>query len=211
MPGTGKYGCIILTTRDWFDKCLKADCKVIHFPAGSDPRGIDKLTKGSVCLLLAKPSPKAPRSKWEFLGEFTVVKVDRVSASEFKKKYSKLAIESGGVPFPSGDQWCWVIQFSRLVKYGKLVKLGECGDIVPQNRKPLSEWRIAGFTLIRPENTDVIINSIRDKAGHVSMTPSHDKLVKMIRDIGEWMGFVVEVDEETPGGHFKLDVTWRVT
>ncbi|WP_434731289.1 hypothetical protein WLZ34_06835 [Thermogladius sp. KZ2Tp1] len=31
----------------------------------------------------------------------------------------------------------------------------------------------------------------------------------MIRDIGEWLGFVVEVNEETPDKAYKLDVTWR--
>ncbi len=209
MAEEEKYGCIVLTTQEWFNKCLSTGCKVFHFPPGRSPRGIEKLADGSICLVLARPLPRAPRSMWAFLGEFTAKKIARVSANEFIKRYSKLAVEVSGSPFPRYRQWCWVIEFSGLIKYRVPVRLGECSDIAPLGRKPLSEWAISGFTLIRPENTNAIINGIRTKAGHISAIPSHDELVKMIRDIGEWLSFVVEVNEETPDKVYKLDVTWR--
>ncbi|AFK51445.1 hypothetical protein TCELL_1022 [Thermogladius calderae 1633] len=175
--------------------------------------------------MLAKPSPRSPRNEWEFLGEFTVEKVARVDASEFEEKYCARAFEVGEAPFSRIGEWAWVIQFRGLTAYKRPVKLGECGDIVPQGRRPLSEWQIHGFTLIRPGIIDTIINGIRDKAagvlvatarfdvesprerGYISETPNHRRLVEMVRDIGEWLGFVVKVEEKTPDGLYILDVT----
>jgi hypothetical protein len=177
--------------------------------------------------VLVKPPHEAPRSEWEFLGEFTVKKVARVDASEFEEKYRARAVEVREAPFPRSGEWSWVIQFSGLTRYERPVKLGECNDIVSQKGKPLSEWQIHGFTLISPGNIDTIINGIRNKAagvlvatarfdvesprerGYTSETPSHRRLVEMIRDIGEWLGFVVKVEEKTPDGLYILDVTWR--
>ncbi|WP_434731288.1 hypothetical protein WLZ34_06830 [Thermogladius sp. KZ2Tp1] len=129
LAGAGRYGCIVLTTREWFDKCLDARCEVFQFPPGSQPPGINNLTEGSVCLVLAKPSLGSPRSEWEFLGEFTVEKVARVDAGEFEEKYRARAVEVGEAPFPRNGESTWVIQFSGLTAYERPVKLGECSDI----------------------------------------------------------------------------------
>ena len=70
---------------------------MFHFPPGRKPR-VDKLTKGSICLVLTRRGPD--RREWLFVGEFVVRGVRRVSGEEFLKRYVTGAVEVGAPPSP---------------------------------------------------------------------------------------------------------------
>ncbi|MEM2169668.1 MAG: hypothetical protein QXS79_06810 [Candidatus Bathyarchaeia archaeon] len=38
---------------------------------------------------------------------------------------------------------------------------------------------------------------------------THDKIVAMLREIGEVLGFIAKVEETGPDGAYRYDVTWR--
>jgi hypothetical protein len=104
------------------------------------------------------------------------------------------------------------------VKYDRSVKLSECDGIrTSSSRRPLSEWKITGFTLIKPEDASGIVEAIRKKAEgkgirvqqliKASLEPSaivepnekeagrkepldHDELIKELLELGSWLGFV---------------------
>jgi hypothetical protein len=197
--------CIVLTTLQWFEECLARGCTVFDFPPGHEPLNIRKLREGSVCLILAKPaSGRVPRSEWVFVGEFTVKNVRFVRGEEFSR-YASRAVEAG-IPFPRPGEASWILEFDRIVRYEKPVKLADCGDI-KTSRKPLSEWAITGFTFIRSEDAPRVLEAIRSlsKVGR----PSHEELVEELLDLGEWLNFVVRKEDPTPDGVYKLDVTWR--
>ncbi len=206
------YSCILLTTSRWFEECLRKGCKVYHFPHGRNPR-VRVLSAGSICLLLVKPKPKAPRHEWFFAGEFKVEEVSLVTGSEFRDKYAKLAVETQEVPFPKVDESSWIIVFDKLVQYEKPVKLSECSDVrTSKSKKPLSKWVITGITLIRPEDAERFVEAIRAKAGHperFEAQPSHNDLMNKLIEIGKWLGFIVKSEESTPDGAYRIDVTWR--
>jgi hypothetical protein len=47
------YGGIVLTTMEWFSKCLETGCSIFLFPQNRNPR-VNKLSPGSICLILVK-------------------------------------------------------------------------------------------------------------------------------------------------------------
>ena len=200
--------CIILTTLQFIEKCLEKGCTILYFPPGREPRGIKKLVPGSVCLILVKPAPKTPRNGWTFVGEFTVKSVKRVKGEEFST-YASRAVEIE-VPFPKLGEFSWIIEFERIIKYDKPVKLAECSDVkTSTSKKPLSEWAISGFTYIKPEDGPNVLEAIRKKGFIEEKRPNHDELVKELLEIGEWLNFVAKKDEPTPDNLYKIDVTWR--
>jgi hypothetical protein len=71
---------IVLTNPRWFNECLRRGCTVFDFPPNRSPRNVEKLRPGSVCLVLVRPQPGAPKSKWAFVGEFTVRDVNLARA-----------------------------------------------------------------------------------------------------------------------------------
>uniref|UniRef100_A0A7J2TAJ7 Uncharacterized protein n=1 Tax=Ignisphaera aggregans TaxID=334771 RepID=A0A7J2TAJ7_9CREN len=109
----------------------------------------------------------------------------------------------------------WIIEFEKLYKYEKPVKLEECSDIrTSTSRKPLSEWSITGFIPIKPSDVHRVIEAIRSKATPPSPppladgVPSHDVLVKELLELGEWLGFVIRKEVWTPDKVYRLDVIW---
>jgi len=214
------YGSIILTTKEWFDKCLEKNCSVFHFQPNRTPK-VNKLSPGSICLILIKSGPE---SRQLFVGEFTVKDVKLVKGSEFSI-YASRAIETPEVPFPRPGEESWIIEFENMVKYERPVKLRECIDIkTSSSKKPLSEWLILGFTLIKPVDVDNVVGAIRKKAGYkptqvitlptpprtqVGAKPSHDDLVRELLELGEWLEFVAKKEEQTPDNVYRLDVVWR--
>ena len=162
MPAN--YGCIILVTREWFDRCLERGCTVYCLPPGHMPR-VGKLTPGSLCLVLAK-SGRTPRTEWAFVGEFTVRGLKYVKGEEFHA-YAPRAVEVPGAPFPRPGEVSWVIEFDSLVRYPRPVRLGDCTDVrTSTSLVPMSRWRILGFTLIRPSDVARVVEAVRAKAGY---------------------------------------------
>jgi len=225
---------IILTSFKWFEECLRRKCTVFHFPPNRNPN-VKKLSPGSVCLILTMPYPRAPRSEWTFVGEFTVKDVRLVKGQEFGE-YASRAVEIE-VPFSKLGESSWIIEFENLVKYDRSVKLSECDGIrTSSSRRPLSEWKITGFTLIKPEDASGIVEAIRKKAEgkgiraqliKASLEPSaivepnekeagrkepldHDELIKELLELGSWLGFVTRKEDSTPDSLYRIDVTWRV-
>jgi hypothetical protein len=225
---------IILTSFKWFEECLRRKCTVFHFPPNRNPN-VKKLSPGSICLILSMPYPRAPRSEWTFVGEFTVKDFRLVKGQEFGE-YASRAVEIE-VPFPKLGESSWIIEFENLVKYDRSVKLSECDGIrTSSSRRPLSEWKITGFTLIKPEDASGIVEAIRKKAEgkgiraqliKASLEPSaivepnekeagrkepldHDELIKELLELGSWLGFVTRKEDSTPDGLYRIDVTWRV-
>ena len=208
---TGNPAGIVLTTPQWFEECLARGCTVFHFPPGSKRSAIGRLGSGSICIVLARPAPKTPRGEWVFLGEFTVRSVELVSGEEFQRVYASRAIEvEGGVGFPRPGEKSWVIEFEGLTKYPNPVRLGDCRHIkTSTSKKPLSEWRITGFSFIKPEDAANVVDEIRGMAGALSRPPAHSELIEELSRIGEWLGFIVRKEEYTPDQAYKIDVTWR--
>ena len=201
------YGCIVLTVREWFEKCLEKNCTIFSFPPtikDSSIKRVMKLSPGSICLVLVK---NARREDWEFGGEFTVKNVAVVKGEEFSK-YAPRAVETPKAPFPKPGERTVIIEFEKLVKYGRPVKLRECGKIMV-GIKPLSAQVITGFTLLKPDTAPYVIKAVRDMSVIISPPPSHDELVKELMELGEWLGFVVEKEGYTPDKVFRLDVLWR--
>jgi len=208
------YSCILLTQYEWFNECLEKNCKIYHLPPGSNPQGINKLSAGSVCLILAKPRPGAPRHEWFFAGEIIVKEVALVKGKEFRAKYANLAVEIPKAPFPKDIERTWIIIFDKLIPYQRLVTLSECSDIkASDSGKPLSKWIITGFSLISPKHSRTLIETIRKKAStqpsKTVVKPDHDILVEELVEIGKWLGFMAKKEEPTPDKLYKIDVTWR--
>jgi predicted RNA-binding protein/predicted transcriptional regulator len=201
------YGCIVLTVREWFEKCLEKNCTIFSFPPtikDSSIKRVMKLSPGSICLVLVK---NARREDREFVGEFTVKNVAVVKGEEFSK-YAPRAVETPKAPFPKPGERTVIIEFEKLVKYGRPVKLRECEKIMVRT-KPLSDEVITGFTLLKPDTAPYVIKAVRDMSVIISPPPSHDELVKELMELGEWLGFVVEKEGYTPDKVFRLDVLWR--
>jgi hypothetical protein len=194
--------CIVLTTQQWFEECFKRRCTVFQFPPNSNPRGVNKLSNGSTCLILARPRPGAPREEWVFLGEFTVKNVRLVGGEDFHV-YASRAVIVEEVPPPKPGESSWIIEFESLTRYKRPVKLAECDVRTSTSEKPLKDWVILGFTFIRPEDAGKVVGYIR------SLASMHDVLVEELLNMGRWLGFVVRRDEPTPDNVYKLDVTWR--
>lgn len=214
---TGVYGCIVVTVREWFEKCLERNCTVFNFPPNRQPK-VQVLSPGSICLVLVKEG--SSRKEWLFVGEFTVKSVKLVKGEEFSA-YAPKAVETPKAPFPKPGESSWIIEFENLIKYERPVKLGECTDIIVKN-KPLSKQAITGFTLLIPDKAPQIINGIRSKARYkpvqptivstlqqvVELRPSHDDIVKELLELGEWLGFYVEKEKWTDDKLYRVDVAW---
>jgi len=198
---------IVLTTQQWFEECLKRGCTVLYFPPNRNPRGINKLNNGSICLILAKSRSGAPRM---FLGELTVKNVKRVRGEEFHV-YASRAVIVEEVPLPKLGESSWIIEFESLTTYRRPVKLAECDVRTSTSRKPLKDWAILGFTFIKSEDAGKVVEYVRNLAGVrvVEREVTHDVLVEELLNMGRWLGFVVRRDEPTPDNAYKLDVTWR--
>ncbi len=156
--------CIVLTTQQWFEECLKRGCTVFQFPPNRSPRGVNKLSNGSICLILARPRPGAPREEWVFLGEFTVKNVRLVGGEEFHVYASRAVIVEESPP-PKPGESSWIIEFESLTRYRRPVKLAECDVRTSTSRKPLKDWVITGFKLIRPEDASKVVEYVRNLGG----------------------------------------------
>jgi hypothetical protein len=200
---------IILTSQEWFNKCLVSNCTALYFPPNKNPLTIKKLIPGSICLILIKPGPKTPRREWLFVGEFTAKNIRLVKGKDFSAYISRV-VKTDEIPFPKPNETCWIIEFERIIKYEKPVKLGSCTSIkTSTSKKPLSEWVITGFTFIRLADAPKVVEAIRNMAKVTSpKVPTHDELVTELLDLGVWLNFLVRKEEPTPDGLYKIDVTW---
>ena len=50
---------------------------------------------------------------------------------------------------------------------------------------------------------------MEEKAAEVKEEATHDKIVAMLREIGEVLGFIPKVEGTSPDGVYRYDVTWR--
>jgi hypothetical protein len=163
--------CIVLTTFQWFEECLKRNCTIFQLRPNKKPN-IKTLPPGSICLILAKPHSGAPRSEWAFVGEFMVKNTRLVKGEEFST-YVEKAFEVEEAPFPKPNEISWIIEFENLVKYSRPVKLSECNDVkTSRSRYPISKWKIQGVMRIRSEDAHSVIVAIRKKAGYEGPSPS---------------------------------------
>jgi hypothetical protein len=142
-----------------------------------------------------------------FLGEFTVKNVKLVGGEEFHV-YASRAVTVGGPSHPKPGESSWIIEFESLTRYRRPVKLAECDVRTSTSRRPLKDWAIVGFMLVRPEDTGKVVGYIRSLAGE-DREVTHDVLVEELLNMGRWLGFVVKRDEPAPDNVYKLDVTWR--
>jgi predicted transcriptional regulator len=156
--------CIVLTTQEWFEECLRRGCTVFHFLPNRNPRGVGRLSSGSTCLILAKSRPGAPREEWVFLGEFTVKNVKLVGGEEFHVYASRAVIVEESPP-PKPSESSWIIEFESLTRYRRPVKLAECDVRTSTNRKPLKDWAILGFTFIGSEDAGKVVWYVRNLGG----------------------------------------------
>lgn len=62
--------------------------------------------------------------------------------------------------------------------------------------------------MIKPEDAEQFVNTIRLKAGE-EIKPAHDDIVETLKDMGNILGFIVKLEEQTPDKAYRLDVTWR--
>jgi len=129
----GLPACIVLTTHQWFEECLRRGCTVLYFPPNRSPRGVSRLSSGSICLILAKSRPGTPR---QFIGEFIVKNVMLVRGEEFHV-YASRAVIVEEVPPPKPGESSWIIEFESLTRYRRPVKLAECDVKTSTSRKPL--------------------------------------------------------------------------
>ena len=145
-----------------------------------------------------------------FLGEFTVKNVRLVGGKEFHAYASKAVIVEEAPP-PKPGESSWIIEFESITRYKRPVKLAECDVRTSTSEKPLKDWAILGFTFIRPEDADKVVEYVRKLAGVrvVKQEVTHDVLVEELLNMGRWLGFVVKRDEPTHDNLYKLDVTWR--
>jgi hypothetical protein len=155
---------IVLTTQQWFEECLRRGCTVLHFPPNSSPRGVNKLSNGSICLILAKPRPGAPREEWVFLGELTVKNVKLVGGEDFHVYASRAVIVEESPP-PKPGESSWIIEFESLTRYRRPVKKAECDVRTSTSKRPLKDWVILGFTFIRPEDASKVVWYVRNLGG----------------------------------------------
>jgi hypothetical protein len=154
-----------------------------------------------------RPSRGTPRKEWVFVGELVVESVKLIDSKEFRDTYAPRAVEAD-IPFPKPGEKAWIIEFKHLMKYEKPVKLEVCKDIkTSTSKKPLSDWLISGFTLIKPVDARGVIEAIRRKA-EIIRPPSHEELVEELIELGKWLGFVVKKEEYTPDRLYRLDVVW---
>jgi hypothetical protein len=65
----------------------KRTARFSTFLQAKNPR-VNKLSRGSVCLVLAKPAPKSKREDWLIAGEFIVRDVKRVDGESFRRLYA---------------------------------------------------------------------------------------------------------------------------
>jgi hypothetical protein len=145
-----------------------------------------------------------------FLGELTVKNVRLVRGEEFHVCASRAVIVEE-VPPPKPGESSWIIEFESITRYKRPVKLAECDVRTSSSEKPLKDWVITGFKLIRPEDAGKVVGYVRKLAGVrvVEREVTHDVLVEELLNMGRWLGFVVIRDEPTPDNLYKLDVTWR--
>jgi hypothetical protein len=160
----GLPACIVLTTQRWFEECFKRRCTVFQFPPNRNLRGVNRLSSGSICLVLAKPRPGAPREEWVFLGEFTVKNVRLVGGEEFHV-YASRAVIVGEAPPPKPGESSWIIEFKSLTRCKRPVRLVECDVRTSSSEKPLKDWVITGFKLIRPEDAGKVVWYVRNLGG----------------------------------------------
>jgi hypothetical protein len=209
----GLPACIVLTTQQWFEECLKRGCTVFHFPPNRNPRGISRLSNGSVCLILARPRPGAPREEWVFLGEFTVKNVRLVGGEEFHA-YASRSVTVEELPPPKPGESSWIIEFKSLTRYRRPVKLAQCGVRTSTSRKPLKDWVILGFTFIRPEDADKVVEYIRNLADvemrkrEVGARPFGEVLEGIVARVLRDLGFSVQTNVRLPakGDEVEVDV-----
>ena len=191
------YNAILLTSSEWINEASKGKIDVFQFPPNRKPR-VYKLSKGSICLLLV-------RGRQEFWGEFIVREVKQVNGIEFERLRSR-AFEVKYAPFPKLTEKSWIIIFENLIKYDKPVRKKECSDVKTRTSKyPLSEWAITGFTLIKPEDFQ-LIEKIREKARIYVL--AHSEIVNTIHSLGKLFGFYSRRGMEDPQGIYRYDVVW---
>lgn len=183
---------IVLTNREWFDVASRGGVRVFQFPGS--PRGLSKLGRGSVCVVLIK-------GEWVFVGEFVVRGVRLISSSEYEGLRRKgLAYEPRG--FRRRDEY-WALFFDRLVVYPRPVPKSELRGVrTSTSKKPISEWVITGFSLI----DDQALQGIRERAGRAVDT--HSELVSAISYIGRVLGYRVEEEVWDPQNVYRYDVAW---
>jgi predicted RecB family endonuclease len=205
--------CIVLTTQEWFDECFKRKCTVFHFPPNRSPRGVSRLSNGSICLILAKPRPGAPREEWVFLGELTVKNVKLVGGEEFHVYASRAVIVEESPP-PKPGESSWIIEFESLTRYRRPVKKAECDVRTSTSRKPLKDWAILGFTFIGSEDAGKVVEYVRKLAGvgvgerEVGARPSREVLEGVVARVLRDLGFSVQTNVRLPakGGEVEVDV-----
>lgn len=193
------YAAIVLAREDWIKAASEGKVSIYHFPKGRKPN-VHKLEKGSICVVMKYPSPH------EFVGEFEVEEVKLLNHEEYRK-FSHL-MHNPEILKP-GEK-AYVIFFDKFKKYPKPVPKNECTDIRTSTKKPLSDWSIIGFVLIKPQDATTFIQAIRSKARvePPEKPPSHKDLVEAICNIGKILSFVVTPEHPTPGGLYRLDCTW---
>jgi len=210
MPASLPAG-IALTTQQWFEECLKRGCTVFYFPPNSNPRGVNRLSSGSICLILARPRPGAPREEWVFLGEFTVKNVKLVGGEEFHA-YASRAVIVEEVPPPKLGESSWIIEFKSLTRYRRPVKKAECDVRTSTSKKPLKDWVITGFTPIRPGDADKVVGYVRKLADvemgkqEVGARPFGEVLEGIVARVLRDLGFSVQTNVRLPAKGIGVEV-----
>jgi len=194
------YHAIVLARENWIKAASEGKVKIYDFPKDRRPEKVRKLELGSICIVMKYPSPQF------FMGEFVVREVRKLNAREYEELKRFIHAPQELKP---GEE-VWAIFFDEFTKYPRPLLRAECKDIkTASSRKPLSDWAIPGLTLIKPTDYE-FIQAIRKKAGMVKEEVlTHNAVRDMLYDLGKMLDFVAKVEEPTPSGAYKLDVTWR--
>jgi hypothetical protein len=117
------------------------------------------------------------------------------------------------LPPPKPGESSWIIEFKSLTRYRRPVKKAECDVRTSTSRKPLKDWVILGFTFIRPEDADKVVEYIRNLADvemrkrEVGARPFGEVLEGVVARVLRDLGFSVQTNVRLRLGVMRLRLT----
>jgi hypothetical protein len=172
---------IVIASEGWCREASAGRVKVYDF-IRERRRGIRSLGPGSVCVVLTKAEPGKPPA---FYGEFAVVEVREVSASEYEELVRRGLIRNPLELEPNERRW--IIRFDEFKEYEhKILKKDLCDVKTSTSKKPICERPIKGLTYI----DDNVLEAIRERALKKSEELlTHECIELKLIELGNALGF----------------------
>jgi len=145
---------IVLAPWNWCEAAKRGLVKIYQFHKRRV--GIRALSRGSICVVLAKAGRGRKRA---FYGEFEVTEVKEVTSKEYSKLVDLIYEPEKLKP---GEKR-WIIAFEKFIEYPRKLSPSELADIkTSTSSKPISQWVITGLTYIDEQ----ALEALRRKAGY---------------------------------------------